>query len=77
MGVMRRVYNLYRIPNSIQDLNSACRALSINVLVTTDLDYIWADRRSWVWRTTPIAENKFARAFACNDLSESAAKGGD
>jgi hypothetical protein len=77
MGVIKRVFSLYRIPNSIQDLNSACRALSIDVIVATDLDYIWADRRSWVWRTTPIAENRFARAFACGDLSKSVAKGGD
>jgi hypothetical protein len=51
--------------------------LSIDVVVATDLDYIWADRRGWVWRTTPIAENKFARAFACGDRSKLAAKVGN
>ena len=74
MGIIRRVYSLYRIPNSIQDLDSVCRSLSIDVVVATDLDYIWADRRGWVWRTIPIAENKFARAFACGDHSKLAAK---
>ncbi len=77
MGVMRRAFSLYRIPSSIQDLDSVCRALSIDVLVATDLDYIWADRRSWVWRTTPIAANKFARALACGDHSKLAARVGN
>ena len=77
MGIIRRVYSLYRIPNSIQDLDSVCRSLSIDVVVATDLDYIWADCRGWVWRTTPIAENKFARAFACGDRSKLAAKVGN
>ena len=77
MGVMRRVFSLYRIPNTIQDLDSVCRALSIDVLVATDLDYVWADRRSWVWRTTPIVANKFARAFACGDHSKLAARVGN
>jgi hypothetical protein len=77
MGVMRRVFSLYRIPNTIQDLDSVCRALSIDVLVATDLDYVWADRRSWVWRTTPIVANKFVRAFACGDHSKLAARVGN
>jgi hypothetical protein len=77
VGIIRRVYSFYRIPNSIQDLNSACRALSIDVIVATDSDYVWADRRSWVWRTTPIVENKFARAFACGDHSKLATKVGN
>ena len=77
IGIIRSAYSFYRIPNSIQDLDSACRALSIDVIVATDLDYVWADRRSWVWRTTPIVENKFARAFACGDHSKLAAKVGN
>jgi hypothetical protein len=47
------------------------------LLCTTDLDYIWADRRSWVWRTTPLAENKFARAIACGNRSSLRANGGN
>jgi hypothetical protein len=74
MGIIRRVYSFYRIPNSIQDLDSSCRALSIDVIIATDQDYVWADRRSWVWRTTPIVENKFARAFACSHRSKLEAK---
>ncbi|MGO9127131.1 MAG: hypothetical protein ACLP6G_19875 [Terriglobales bacterium] len=77
MGTMQRTFNLYRIPNSIRDLDSVCRALSIDVVVATDLDYVWADRRSWVWRTTPIAGNSFARAIACGESSKLSAKVGN
>ena len=74
MNVMRRLFTLYRIPNSVQDLDATCRALAIDVIVATDLDYVWADRRSWVWRSQPFAKNKFARAIACGDRSKLAAK---
>ncbi len=77
IDIIRNTFSFYRIPNSIQDLDSACRALSIDVIIATDLDYVWADRRSWVWRTTPIVANRFARAFACSDRSKLVAKVGN
>lgn len=72
--VILKVYQLYRVPNSIKELDSACRNLSVDIVVATDTDYVWADRRSWVWRSTPIAANQFARAFDCGNQSKLASK---
>jgi hypothetical protein len=46
-------------------VESACRALSIDVLVVQDTDAVWKDKSSWVWVKKPIMANDFARVFAC------------
>ena len=78
LNLLIRIYGLYEVPNTIRDLNALCRSMSIDVVVVTDWDTVWADRNSWVWRSTPLVANRFARAFACGKrsglaLSQSAA----
>jgi hypothetical protein len=47
------------------EIQSACRRLSIDVLVAQDTDPVWKDSNSWVWKLHPMLANDFGRAFAC------------
>ncbi len=47
------------------DLQSVCSAYSAKAIAVKDLDPVWADRESWVWKTQPVFTNAFARIFAC------------
>jgi hypothetical protein len=49
-----------------QTLESACRALPIDVIVARDTDAAWRDRAGWVWSGKPIFNNGFVRLFACH-----------
>ena len=47
-------------------IDEVCDQLSINVLIVKDTDKVWQDRRSWVWKRTPVLQNDYARAFFCS-----------
>lgn len=65
--IIRRINDLFETPRAADrvDINKACTDLSINVLITQDTDPVWADGKSWVWRTKPLLANAYARAYLC------------
>ena len=67
--VFSRLKRLFGAGHSVEpaEVASACRDLSIDVLVVKDTDPVWPDKTSWVWKTQPLFENSFARAFACRN----------
>jgi hypothetical protein len=49
-------------PPSIAGL---CRSLPVDLLVVKDLDAVWNDRQSWVWKETPLFANGYFRLYGC------------
>jgi hypothetical protein len=47
------------------DLDSLCRRFSVSVAVVKDLDPVWSNPKSWIWKRTPIYSNGFSKVFAC------------
>jgi hypothetical protein len=60
---LRQIFTGPELP--FASVQAACEALSIDVLVVKDTDPAWRDRRSWVWRETPLLSNPYSRAFSC------------
>jgi hypothetical protein len=56
-------------------LAGACRALRVDVLIVRDLDLVWRNKESWVWRDAPVYSNEFLRVFACHPDAGSSAAG--
>ncbi len=49
------------------DVDKACAALHINVLVVTARDPVWGDATSWMSHAVPIIQNRFVRMYQCSD----------
>ncbi len=47
------------------DVDAACRALGVQVLIATDADQVWRDPESWVWRRPALVANPSLRAIGC------------
>ena len=50
------------VPASMEEM---CRGLPIDLVVAKDLDDVWAERQSWVWKEKPVFANDYFRLFAC------------
>ena len=59
------LHDLYLRPARGADLDELCDRMSIDVLVASDLDRAWADKKSWVWTTEPLVANPYLRAIPC------------
>ena len=59
------LHDLFLRPARGVDLDELCDRMSIDVLVASDLDRAWADKKSWVWATAPMAANEYFRAIPC------------
>ena len=51
-----------------QSIAGLCRTLPVDVLVAKDLDPVWSDRQSWVWKESPIFANGYFRLFSCHNV---------
>jgi hypothetical protein len=60
---------LYANPSLVDSagLDAICRDYGINVILVEDIDPVWRDPESWVWKRTPLVANSYARAFRCGD----------
>jgi hypothetical protein len=58
---------LFNDPTASQsiDIDQACDAWGIRVLVAKSDDPVFADRRAWPWKRAAIAENDRVRAIQC------------
>jgi hypothetical protein len=62
--VQAAIADLFNKPGSY-NIHELCASLSIDVLVAHKSDPAWSDRKSWVWKNSPIVENSYIRAFRC------------
>jgi hypothetical protein len=49
-----------------QDPVTVCRQLGIDVLVVKDVDPVWSQPESWVWKAAPLAKADRMIALGCN-----------
>ncbi len=61
LGLLERLY----CAKPQETLETACRALSVNVFIAKDTDPAWKNKESWIWKINPIFKNGFVRAFEC------------
>jgi hypothetical protein len=50
---------------TFEEVQNICSQQKIDVLVAKDLDPVWADKQSWLWKTSPVFSNSFSRIFDC------------
>ena len=62
--LVARLNALYTRPAS-GALRQACAELPMDVVVAKDTDGVWKDRRSWVWKESPVFANGYLRLFSC------------
>jgi hypothetical protein len=56
-----------KVGASVPDTKSLCDQYSISLIIAKDLDPVWHDPGSWVWKRKPVYSNDFSRVFACHD----------
>ena len=57
--------DLFFTPHIHPDVDALCNALSINILVATDVDRAWHDANGWVWSRKAMVANDYMRAIPC------------
>jgi hypothetical protein len=58
----------FQIGVSSRDVNTICSRFGLRILLVTDVDPVWHDPDSWVWRSNTIVANDAMRAFVCGAL---------
>jgi hypothetical protein len=48
--------------------DAICDHWGIDVLIVKDVDPVWEDRSSWIWKRKPIVSNPLARAMRCGNI---------
>ncbi len=51
-------------------LDAVCREYGIDAVVVEDLDPVWSEPSSWVWRRRPMVANDYVRAFRCGAVAD-------
>jgi len=64
----QKLVELFELPDG-SNLDAACREYGIDALVVEDLDPVWRDPTSWIWRQRPTVANNYVRAFRCGNAS--------
>jgi hypothetical protein len=66
-GIVSQLNELFQPLGAIpaNEVDSACRRLSIDALIVKDTDKVWADKDGWVWKKEPYIANDYARVFLC------------
>jgi hypothetical protein len=70
IGIITDVFDNPKAFDATQ-IDEVCGRLSINDLIVKDTDMVWQDRKSWVWKRTPMLENNYAKIFACGPVAAS------
>jgi hypothetical protein len=52
---------------SAPETKSLCERYSISLIIVKDLDPVWRDPGSWIWKRRPVYSNHFSKVFACED----------
>jgi hypothetical protein len=47
------------------DVDEVCGRWGIDVVIVKDVDPVWSEPGSWVWRRKAMVQNRFGRAFQC------------
>jgi hypothetical protein len=68
---VRKLGNLFQFPDGTY-LDAACREYGIDAVVVEDLDPVWKEPSSWIWRRQPAVANDFVRAFLCGAAADNA-----
>jgi hypothetical protein len=50
---------------SFSEVEKRCRDSHIDILLMKDIDPVWKDIGSWVWKNAPVYQNDFVRVFLC------------
>lgn len=48
-----------------RNLDDICRRYNIQIMVAEDVDAVWKDRDSWVWKRPALVSNLYFRAIPC------------
>ena len=64
-GLLRSIFAEGTAPVPAQNLNAACRAAFLDVLLVQASDPVWRIPGSWVWQRTPLLANPYVRVFRC------------
>ncbi len=51
--------------SSRAEVDKACQALHVDVLVVNANDPVWIKNDSWVWQKAPMIQNEFVRVYKC------------
>jgi hypothetical protein len=65
--MMNEIRPMFENPTGFDSnrIDQECEGFSINVLIVKDIDPVWRDHESWVWKRKPLLANEYARAFHC------------
>ena len=63
-GMLAKVVPYFR-RNAPPSIAGLCGGLPVDIVVAKDLDPVWADRESWVWKERPAFANEYFRVFGC------------
>lgn len=64
-AVLRKIFAVGVPPVAVDDLDRACRAAAIDVLLVQSSDPVWSMPASWVWRRPTVVANPSLRAMRC------------
>lgn len=65
---LRKLDSLFEFPDGSY-LDATCQEYGIDALVVEDLDPVWRDPTSWIWRQRPTVANNYVRAFRCGNAT--------
>jgi len=65
---LQRLAGVFQQPDG-SDVDATCREYGIDALVVEDLDLVWREPSSWVWRRQPAVANNYVRAFRCGSAA--------
>lgn len=63
----RKLGRLFASPDG-SGLDAICQEYGIDALIVEDMDPVWKEASSWVWRERPAVANDYVRAFPCGTL---------
>ena len=64
-ALLRTIFAEGSAPVGAGNLDAACRAAFIDVLLVQASDPVWRIPGSWVWQRTPLLANAYVRVFRC------------
>ena len=66
---LQKLGRLFNLPDG-SDLDATCREYGIEAIVVEDLDPVWREPSSWVWRERPTFDSSYVRAFRCGAAAD-------
>jgi hypothetical protein len=68
--LVENVKGLFAAGAGEADFEKVCATQPIDLLVTKDIDPVWGNRQSWVWRRQPAFANDYVRVFRCRESAK-------